>query len=73
LWSADFILKGERTGKKVLDSIDSDELALSEINCSCLGFKQNETQPDLSLDIVSFIASLGIDDVKITQDKAKLS
>lgn len=60
LWSADFILDGNQvshdwTIDNVCEYADKGPFVLSEINCSCLGFRQNESQPNVAEDIAQAI------------------
>lgn len=60
LWSADFILDGDSVSHdwnmdNVCEYADQGPFVLSEINCSCLGFRQNVTQPNVAEDIAQAI------------------
>ena len=60
-WSADFIMQDD--GRKyngsedVCEYADKAAFALSEINCSCLGFRQNSSQPNVALDIAEAVSN----------------
>ena len=61
LWSADFIMQDDDRQYDGLQDIceyaDKGRFVLSEINCSCLGFRQNISQPNVALDIAEAIAN----------------
>ena len=65
LWSADVILRDDdriyHSSQDACKYADKAAFALSEINCSCLGFRQNSSQPDVALDIADAVSNYSID------------
>ncbi|UJR24258.1 hypothetical protein I4U23_027225 [Adineta vaga] len=62
LWSADFIMQDDDhhydSSQDICEYADKAQFVLSEINCSCLGFRQNSSQPNVALDIAEAIFNM---------------